>query len=350
VRCDSAWRDDRLEYEFCVAAATPEREIVLTAQDYAGGGLDWFDFTVRHGASLGGAPAESRARRMTHAIVPAPVTFPDMPASRWWEFENAGVDVSALEAGPEDPIRLLLVEFALIYGNDWFLMPVEMPVGSLSRVRSLVVTNSFGEKVTIEPFGRAGGAGTSWRMFAVTEEGRPPTPPPEGGPLFFLPPVLGPSVNGGALEEVAFLREEPANLVWGVEKLIESEPVRPSQPPEVVDVTEGTAYRYRLSTSVREFWIPFVPVARERGSMWLRRARALDTHGNPVAPAGTLLGGGAPVLIHDEEVPREGINVRRAFQLARWTDGSSHLWTTRQKQPVTREGSSGRRFDVARPL
>ena len=41
-----------------------------------------------------------------------------------------------------------------------------------------------------------------------------------------------------------------------------------------------------------------------------------------------------PLLIHDEEVPREGLTLRRAFQLARWADGSSHLWTTRLKQPI----------------
>jgi hypothetical protein len=347
---DSAWRDDRLEYEFCVAAATPEREIVLTAQDYPGGRLDWYDFTIRHGASLGGSPAEARARAITQATIPAPVMFPGMPASRWWEFENASVDLSTLEAGPEDPIRLLLVEFALIYGNDWFLVPVEIPVGTLSRVRSLVVTNSFGEKAVIEPFERAGGAGTNWRMFTVTEEGRPPSQVPPGGPLVFLPPVLGPSVNGSAQEEVAFLRDETANLVWAVEKLIGGEPLQSSRPPELPDVMEGRAYRYQLSTGVRDHWIPFVPVERERSGIWLRRARVLDTHGRPARPRGILLGGADPLLVHDEEVPREGVNVRRAFQWARWTDGSSHLWTTRQKQPVSREGASGLRFDVATPI
>jgi hypothetical protein len=46
-------------------------------------------------------------------------------------------------------------------------------------------------------------------------------------------------------------------------------------------------------------------------------------------------------------VPREGLTLRRAFQLARWADGSSHLWTTRLKQPIAREGLSGLGFDLA---
>jgi hypothetical protein len=346
----SAWRTDRLEYEFCVAAVTAERELVLTAQDYPGGNLEWYDFTIRHGATLGGSPAEARKHALNHTLIPSPVTFPGMPASRWWEFENGSVDLSSLDAGPEDLIRVLLVEFALIYGNDWFLIPVEMPAGTLSRVRSLIVTNSFGETLAVEPFSRAGGAGTSWRVFNVTEEGRIPVPAPPGGDLFFFPPVLAPSLNGLPDEEVAFLRDEMANLVWAVEKTIDGAVQTTSAPPAAPDTTEGERYRYQISTGIREHWIPFVPVQGVRNSIWLRRGRILDPQGRPVGPQAALLKSTGPLLIHDEEVPREGLTVRRSFQLARWADGSSHLWTTRLKQPVAREGSSGLGFDLARPI
>ncbi|MEZ5284541.1 MAG: hypothetical protein R2712_07000 [Vicinamibacterales bacterium] len=107
-----------------------------------------------------------------------------MPASRWWEFENGAVDLSAISAGPGIHSPFSVVEFALLYGNDWFLLPLDLPVGSLSRVRSLRVTNSFGDIVDVEPFSRAAGPARSWRMFAVTEEGACPAPPP-GGDLFF---------------------------------------------------------------------------------------------------------------------------------------------------------------------
>ena len=39
---------------------------------------------------------------------------------------------------------MLLVEFAVDYGNDWFVIPVELEVGSLYRTQSLIVTDSFG--------------------------------------------------------------------------------------------------------------------------------------------------------------------------------------------------------------
>jgi hypothetical protein len=37
--------------------------------------------------------------------------------------------------------------------------------------------------------------------------------------------------------------------------------------------------------------------------------------------------------------------VTRSYRYARWTDGSTHLWVSRRKQPGRGEGSSGLRFD-----
>jgi hypothetical protein len=49
-------------------------------------------------------------------------------------------------------VPLVLAEFVLIYGNDWYVVPLEVNVGSLCRLRSLVVTNSFGDQVSVAPF------------------------------------------------------------------------------------------------------------------------------------------------------------------------------------------------------
>jgi hypothetical protein len=50
--------------------------------------------------------------------------------------------------------------------------------------------------------------------------------------------------------------------------------------------------------------------------------------------------------IEEEEVPREGAVVTRAFQFARWIDGRSLLWLGRRKRAGRGEGTSGLRFDV----
>ena len=53
------------------------------------------------------------------------------------------------------------------------------------------------------------------------------------------------------------------------------------------------------------------------------------------------------LALYEEEVPREGARVTRSYQLARWLDGSTHLWIGRRKQVGRSEGSSGLHFDTA---
>ena len=79
-----------------------------------------------------------------------------MPAARFWEFEDAQVDFGSVDAGPTDLARMLLVEFALAYGNDWFVIPIELEVGSLYRTRSLVITDTFGVRTLIKPHSELG--------------------------------------------------------------------------------------------------------------------------------------------------------------------------------------------------
>jgi len=64
-------------------------------------------------------------------------------------------------------------------------------------------------------------------------------------------------------------------------------------------------------------------------------------------PKVSFLDPGRELLLHDEEVPREGARVTRRFQYSRWLDGSTLLWIGRRKEPGRGEGSSGLRFDIA---
>jgi hypothetical protein len=74
-----------------------------------------------------------------------------------------------------------------------------------------------------------------------------------------------------------------------------------------------------------------------------------------VKPRGQLLregldnGGAAAYFIHEEEVPRAGIEVTRSFQRTRWTDGGVIVWMGMRKQTGRGEASSGLRFDILQP-
>src|SRR5262245_1660803 len=180
------WVPERMEYSFAVSAATPQGEIVLDAAEYTEGRLDWYDFSLRPGASLGSTPSEARFEDIRQGTVPSPVSFPGMPANRWWEFEDRQIDFGSVSVEAEDLVSLIMVEFALIYGNDWFIIPVELGIGSLTRIRSLNITDSFGEVTTIQPLTPATAPPGAWRMFGL-------------GEYLFMPPALGPSLHGQAV-------------------------------------------------------------------------------------------------------------------------------------------------------
>jgi hypothetical protein len=346
-----AWIPERIEYEFATAASTSAGEVVLSAPEYLEGSLDWFSFVVRKGKSLGasGAAATSSA-----AFLPAPVQFRGMPASRFWEFEDARVNLAQVEANPHDLARILLVKFALEYSNDWFVVPVELAVGSLCRVQSLIVTNTFGERLLIAHTSEVDGANSPWRMFALAGDTQQ---------WFLLPPVLGPSLQSAPLEEVLFLRDEMANVAWGVERVVASpaglpldrfeayqerraSKERDSAPNQIAQEAANKAYR--LGASVPDYWIPLLPV-RDGNAMRLKRSALprFESDGSigTFEPQGLVLEPHRELLLQDEEVGREGARVTRAYQYARWLDGSTHLWIGRRKQPGRGEGSSGLRFD-----
>jgi len=350
---DSAWLPERMEYAFSVGAGLSDGERVLTAPEYYEGRLDWYDFDFNPEVTIG-ARADNASKEVTQTAIPAPASFRGMPAARFWEFEDAQVNFGAIDAGPTDVLRLLLVEFALSYGNDWFVIPVELPVGSLYRSNSLIVTDSFGVGTAIKPAAELPEPFSTWHMFehAPLRDSGLTKPTPN---LFFLPPALVKNLEGKPIEEVLFLRDEMANMAWGVERVIESaseqqlnryEQQRDPPPPPPPSAAAKAVYK--LATETPDYWVPLVPVRRATG-LRLQRGKVLKLDGKQefVEAQGAILKDGGPNggAIFEEEIPREGVRVTRSYQLTRWHDGSTHLWIGRRKRVGSGEGSSGLRFD-----
>ena len=123
---------------------------------------------------------------------------------------------------------------------------------------------------------------------------------------------------------------------------------------------------YRLTSPVPEQWIPVVAVSAEPDlaatnpviRLERRALQRTDADGqrHPSHPKRLLLRSDPrqppetepPLRIDEEEVPREGAIVERAFQYARWIDGRSLLWLGRRKTTGRGEASSGLRFDILR--
>jgi hypothetical protein len=151
-----------------------------------------------------------------------------------------------------------------------------------------------------------------------------------------------------------------ANLAWAVERLISGPHGRPINRHQTETVRRAATTSssdapnaplvYHLATQVPVHWIPLVPVRnRPTDPLHLRRTSLLQ--GGPEGlmepmPLGRILLPGHALELHEEEVPRAGARVIRAFQCARSADGSTHLWMARRKTHGRGEGFSGLRFDV----
>jgi hypothetical protein len=338
---EDSWAPERLEHSFAVAAVVDDAEQVLAAEEYSSGRLDWHDFDIARAATSLGATSASEA--IVRTVLPAPVTFPGMPAPRFWAFEDARIDLGAVGAGADNVARMLLVGFAVDYGNDWFVVPVELPVGSLTSITSLQVTDTFGIATQVRSATDVDGPDAAWRMFGLSSD--------DGGtaPLLFLPPVLAGSLEAAARERVAFARDEFANLVWAIEELVESPTGAPRrrdeepQPPSRASVVGDDVVQYEVATGTARHWHPLVTITDESGAATLEQ-RAIHP------AAGTVLGATEPLRIREEELPGEGFGVERTFQLARWMGGRTAVWSARRRTGGSGPVSSGLRFDdVRRP-
>src|SRR4030095_2914235 len=79
------------------------------------------------------------------------IRFNGMPSPRFWEMEDGKTDFGALDVTASDVSKLLIAEFLLLYSNDWCLVPLELPIGSFSRILGLLVTDVFGDQFLVGP-------------------------------------------------------------------------------------------------------------------------------------------------------------------------------------------------------
>ena len=329
-----SWAGARLEYSFAVAAKFSDNETVLAAPSYEGTNLDWHTFDTATG-SLGATGTPETA---VQTVLPSPVQFRGMPATRTWEFEDARLDLGAVSAGPTDIARLLVLDFALIYGNDWFIAPLDVPVGALTRLTSLIVTDTFGVRTLVRTVHDANTA-QPWSMF---QPGNAPG-------ILVIPPTTIMSVKGEAREDVLLLRDDGANAAWAVEQIVELASDRaaarngtlPAAPP----LTPGAA-RYALATRVPANWSPLVRLPLG-SSTRLNAGTVLPADAADATMAlSRLVTEAKPLSLYDEEVPREGTRITRRYRLARWLDGSTHLWLCREREPGVGQGASRLEYDT----
>lgn len=347
---DDCWDEHRLEHRFALrASGLPGVE--LRASEYTGGRLDWSSVDA---VAVDEQPTELVGPLQADQVcVPAPARFGGMPAPRFWEMEDARFDPGSIDAAPIDLGRLMLAGYATVYGNDWFVAPVRLPVATLSRVVRFVVHDVFQQTTELTEVATDQ---DGWNLFGLTQADQPLTADQERptSPWFFLPPSLPGSLESAPTDIVMLLRDEVANVAWAVEAVVGDDQGRPRDrfaqwaAREVVAPAASEVPAYHVASEVPDHWFPLVPEQfADHESIRLRLVPLTRMAGSTVTqitPTGTLLPAG-DVWLHEEEVPRSGVQVVRTWQHARWHDGSRHLWRARRKLGGHGEGDSGLRFD-----
>lgn len=380
-----SWRPAYLEHQFSCSAPTGSTEKVLVADEYYHGHLDWYNFDIAREQSVRPAepvtppPADTEGA-ITHSFIPTNVSFGGMPNPRWWTFENWKTDLSFVKPDTPDLNKLLLLDFILIYANDWFVVPFTLPTGTIAQVSGLMVTDVFGDSTWIA----AAGSGSDedwqrWNMYSMNVRGSEDVP---ADLSLAMLPVARKVLESKPLEEVYLLRDEVANMVWAVESQVplatgrskrgkeagyelraKLQQLLDSTNPPLPPITYQANIRYQIVNSVPEEWIPLVPVHMEGSNREIQLQRAAlprilqNDNRKPVKiePRTSLLREGLevapklPYFIHEEEVSRAGIEIRKGFQRTRWYDGRVYTWLGIRKQVGKESGSSRLAFDQVVP-
>ena len=348
-----AWNAKFLDYDVQVQGTLPGNVSgAFSAAPARDGAFDWFAFDLTlQGQQTTNRPA---AAATSLTVAPVHVRYRGMPNAKWWDFENNITDFGGIDVQRQEIAKLAVMDFLLLHGNDWFVVPIDVAVNSLYRIDTFLVRDVFGDLTLVDRTDRTPTpSGGRWTMFSTAAS--------DGVADFFvLPPTAAVAMQSGVLlEDVRFLRDPTSNMDWAIEHQVEGgigQPLLGAEEdrrhrvdrPQVILNQSGAVIRYQIESSVPRDWFPLVPVTAGNvvNEVVLRRGELLpDLHDLAVQPSGRVLAGISE--LREQEIPRTGVRLTRINMRTRWTDGSTHCWIARRRTSGQGEGSSGLKFDLA---
>jgi hypothetical protein len=358
-----AWDSAQLLYDQVEASSFATDQERLSIHRHRGGRLDWH--SVDGTAILGQLLPDSAQRE----AIPTALTYPGAPSSRWWQIENAEVDVGGYVPDSAHTATAILTDLVFSHSDDWFLLPVVARAGSVVAITFLEVLDGFGRTYTsaeVDGDGTPTWAGLQpppdWTLFKVDSD--VPGNPGLAREDLVLWHVAELPLEGGPLERVQFGLDEESNLLWAVERTVdgrevESRPLDASDSPRFNDgppsgdATGPRHYAYVPAEGIVPRWHPYVVSDDDGSPRRLVQQRLVDlSRQRPTlmpAPEAEVLQPPIPGELHaiaPLAVPSNGIEVDRRWMLARDMDGQPVLWLQRQRRPLLSPPARRLRFDV----
>lgn len=284
--------------DLCYTVETDVANMAFKGDRYQGGRLSWYTFDYdKNRAVKGDASGETKCEEVLS--FPTPATFAAAPNKRLWQMEDRKVFTGNSVEEPSEA-NSVVMRFATMYSNDWMLFPLRTEIGNYITVEEIDVVDTFGERHTIKGNCRAGNKESlgeyqeQWQVFVNSTIGETKRTAING--LYFAQQLVT-TLEGKPIEEIKVLRDEIANMVWGVESVVSDgcggtldadlyatrlgtivnehnkagEPVHvpdtvvfgQNSAPEVQKAQDNNAPRakfsYSLQSSVPFNWIPFIP-------------------------------------------------------------------------------------------
>ena len=370
----SYWNPEKLGYDFSLTSGSQ----LLTAENYSTGHVGWYTFD-----SLPGKGKDNYVSFQSDYI-PTRATFPSAPARRLWEYEDRRVhfgnltnkDVSQLASA-------VMMEYISLYSNDWMIIPVDVIPGMVTEAVGVTVKDCFGGEYRIDRTPQDHDANASsipftdrWSLFEISKAAAFKNNDFSTERCLLFPASLLRVDESEPAEEVQFLRDEMANMLWGVEKKIDDGcggsmsgdsmsgkvlSVVDAEKGEEVPVEDRAEFTYLIQNRVPVHWIPFLPqrIPGQFREIRFQRARMpLYYKGQfcPVRPNTSILavhrekGKVKPLFINEEEILSYGTKVILTTQRTRWTGGKTYLWRGYAKRISGYQGNSGLMFDALQKL
>jgi hypothetical protein len=361
------WNSEEMLYQQNVENAFVAADQRLIVQRHRGGRMDWH--------SIDASPFAEGAEAMIEACeaIPLQLQYPGAPANRWWQIEDAEVDIGGYAPDSAHTSTALVTELIFSHSDDWFLFPVSSKTGHRAghvvAIASMQVQDAFGRIYDSEETNAAGEtlwqglqAPQDWTLFKV--DGAADVDPGLATEELILWHVAELPLESMPIERVQFGLDEESNLLWAVERTVKGREVESrvvALPDENThpkfnngkpsgDTREGKAkeYAYVPAQGIVPYWHPYTfHEDNEPGPRRLVQRRLVDlSRQKPFqmpTPQAEVLQAATIVPL---AIPSNGIEVERRWQLARDMNGAPILWIQRQRNTLLSPPARRLRFDV----